>query len=179
METTNLGPLIEKSSAGDASAFEALYKILVPKVFGYIEYRLRIRDVARECTQDVFIALYEALPRFQYQSDEQFYSYLFTITKRVLLKQYYNKHTVASAQRVAEEGDHFPDRPNQYETIDSVTRALATLDAVSREIIVLHHWSRYTFPEIAALIGMTESAVRVRHHRAQKQIATLLTTTPV
>jgi len=174
MEQSTLAPLIKSSSAGDAAAFERLYQTLVPKVFPYIEYRLYDRDTARECTQDVFIALYQALPQFRYQSDAQFYKYLFTITKRVLLKQYYNKHAVAAGQRVEIEGDALPAAGQEREMADGVARALATLDEVSRDIIVLHHWSRYTFSEIATLIDMNESAVRVRHHRAQKQLATVL-----
>ena len=60
------------------------------------------------------------------------------------------------------------------ELTHSVHRALEQLDECSREIVVLHHWSRYTFAEIAAIINMNESAVRVRHHRARATLASVL-----
>jgi RNA polymerase sigma factor (sigma-70 family) len=60
------------------------------------------------------------------------------------------------------------------ETTLALTEALKQLDECSREIVVLHHWSRYTFGEIATIVDMTEEAVRVRHHRAKAVLKDLL-----
>ncbi len=179
MESEDLRPLVEKSSAGDAEAFRALYNHLVDRIHAYVRYRTNTPDTALDCTQDVFIALYAALPRFSFKTKEQFYAYVFTITKRTLAKHYANKHTKAALVASDVDTDAVAAEVTDVDTMDAINRALATLDEKTKDIIVLHHWARYTFGEIAALIGMTESAVRVRHHRGQKELAALLTPTTV
>jgi len=179
MESDDLRPLVEKSSAGSAEAFRALYEHLSHRVHAYVRYRTGTEDAALDCTQDVFIALYAALPKFTFQTREQFYAYVFTITKRTLAKHYADKHTKAALGASDVDTDSIAAEGTDQETSDSVIRALSILDEKTREIIVLHHWSRYTFPEIAKLIGMTESAVRVRHHRGQRQLATIITTATI
>lgn len=177
MESEDLRPLIEQSSAKNAEAFKVLYEHLVGRVHAYVRYRTSTTEAALDCTQDIFIALYAALPSFTYKTREQFYAYVFTITKRTLAKHYADKHTRAAKNTVDTNVDELPSRDADMSAMrDEVARALTVLDAKSREIVILHHWSQYTFPEIAVMIGMTESAVRVRHHRAQKQLATILTT---
>lgn len=175
MESEDIRPLIESSSSGDKDAFKALYEHLSDRVHAYVRYRTSTADAALDCTQDVFVALYSALPSFTYKTREQFYAYVFTITKRTLAKHYADKHVKNAHVTNDVDADSLPATTPDRELADGVNRALSTLDGKSREIVVLHHWSRYTFKEIGSLLGMSESAVRVRHHRAQKQLATILT----
>ena len=179
MESDDLRPLVEQSSAGSAEAFKALYEHLGDRVHAYVRYRTSTPDAALDCTQDVFVALYAALPKFTFQTREQFYAYVFTITKRTLAKHYADKHTKATVFSSDVDADEVAAAGENTELQDMVARALATLDEKTREIIILHHWSRYTFGEIATLLRMSESAVRVRHHRGQKQLATMVTTVTV
>ncbi len=169
--------LVQKSAAGNSAVFEALYEHLVDKVFAYIRYRTHTEDVAIDLTQDVFVDIFKALPTFTYSSKEQFYGFVFTITKRKLATHYANKHTQRAAITSSfNEEEHHGELLDQSVASSDIDKALHTLDDTTREIVVLHHWSRYTFPEIASLIEMTESAVRVRHHRALKTLSALLNT---
>ncbi len=174
METEAISELVRRSAAGDAAAFKALYEHLADRVFAYVHYRTSCRENATDLTQEVFIDLYKALPSFRYSSVEQFYGFVFTITKRKLAKHYTDKHTVAGKQTSELDEANYTDETGDPATSLAVRTALAALDEIAREIIVLHHWSRYTFPEIATLIDMTESAVRVRHHRALKTLSASL-----
>lgn len=166
--------LVEASSRGDAKAFEQLYEKLVNKVFGFLANRTD-RTSATDLTQDSFVELYKALPSFTYHNDVAFHSFVFVIVKRVLAKHYDNKHTKADKNK--DELDESLIEATAMETMDTrdLHEALERLDETTRDIVVLHHWSRYTFPEIASLINMTESAVRTRHHRALSQLSAQLT----
>lgn len=166
--------LVTKSVAQNAEAFKELYEHLIDKVFAYVRYRTNSEDTAIDLTQDVFIDLYKALPTFTYMSKEQFYGFVFTITKRKLAKHYADKHTQAAKSTDEFDEEHHVVPAHDISVSTDVASALATLDDISREIVVLHHWSRYTFPEIASLIDMTETAVRVRHHRALKTLSVSL-----
>jgi RNA polymerase sigma-70 factor (ECF subfamily) len=170
----DISELIRKSASGNSDCFRQLYEHLVDKVFAYVRYRTNSEDNAIDLTQEVFVDIYKALPGFTYSSTEQFYGFVFTITKRKLAKYYADKHTQAAKTTSEFNEDNYSESSLELEVSRDVARALDTLDDTTREIVVLHHWSRYTFPEIATLIHMTESAVRVRHHRALKLLSASL-----
>ncbi|MEY3783704.1 MAG: hypothetical protein RLZZ230_26 [Candidatus Parcubacteria bacterium] len=181
MEKSNhdISLLVEKSALGDMESCKKLYDCVCNQVFVYVRSRTATTEIATDVTQDVFIDFFSTLSKFSYQSSGQFYSYLFTITRR----------KIASHYREAEKRDHDTNLSFDETSMSAVLSnndkalgdqidihaALSTLDEVSREIIVLHHWSRYTFPEIALLLEMNESAVRVRHHRTLKELAATFT----
>lgn len=166
--------VVEKAAAGEAESFKQIYEHLVDKIFNYLKYRTNLEDSALDLTQEVFVDLYKALPSFKYSSPEEFYGFVFKITKRKLAKHYADKHTKAAVTTSSFDEEIYSAPESDFEVKDEVSVALKELDDVTREIIVLHHWSRYTFPEIATLIDMTESAVRVRHHRALKTLSAVL-----
>lgn len=168
----NISAPVQAATGGDARAFETLYTTLVDRVFAYVVARTNSREDAYEVTQDSFVELYRALPKFTYTTDAGFYAYLFTIVKRQLARYY---HAKQKEPRSAVDPDAIG-ITREHERDDAVAYALTTLDERTREIVELHHWSRFTFGEIAEMLGMTESAVRVRHHRALGSLSHLLIT---
>lgn len=155
--------------------FQAVYDLLIDQVFSYLRNRTKNQEDATDLTQDVFIELYQALPQFKYRSDGEFYGFLYLICKRKLAK-YYGKQKGEDLP-----GDEFLENlPDQHQTpteeID-IDIALKKLEPETREILILHHWQRHTFKEIAEILGTTESAARVKHHRALSILNTLLTKT--
>lgn len=173
----DLENIIKECVARDRVAFEHLYEHLIDRVYAYVWFRTNTKAEATDITQDIFIDLYTSLANFQYQSIPQFYSFVFTIAKRKLAK-HYDTHTSEVTTHIDfPSEDMLPDEAEtDVEMTDEVRRAVGALPEVAQEIIVLHHWSRYTFAEIATLLEMRESAVRVRHHRALKELAQLLDT---
>ncbi|OGG87693.1 hypothetical protein A2592_00970 [Candidatus Kaiserbacteria bacterium RIFOXYD1_FULL_42_15] len=168
--------LINGSAKGDTFSCQKLYDHLVDKVYVYVRYRTSTNEQATDLTQDVFIDFFAALPSFFYQSRAQLYAYVFVITRRKLARHYADANMQMKKNSV-EFDEEFMSLPADQGLSDNkevgldVKQALGTLDEQTREIVVLHHWSRYTFGEIARLLKLTESAVRVRHHRALKTLA--------
>jgi RNA polymerase sigma-70 factor, ECF subfamily len=172
MESIDIQTHTARAAAGDADSFKMLYEHLVNRVFAYTFARVGNRSVATDVTQDIFIELHAGLKRFSYQTDAAFYAFVFTIARRKLVRQYgeQKKYAVDDFDEVVH-----TQASVSAETTMSVQSALEMLDDCSREIVVLHHWSRFTFAEIGELINMKESAVRVRHHRARAMLASILT----
>ncbi len=168
----NIEALVKAVAAGNETSFEQLYTHLADRVFSFVSARTSTRTEALDVTQDTFVELYKALSGFRYERDAAFYSFVFTIARRQLA-QHYDKRAKHQVTELVEEVT--PSETASAELTSEVQQALETLDDRSREIVVLHHFSRYTFAEIAALINMTESAVRVRHHRARLHLAEALT----
>ncbi|MEK7462729.1 MAG: sigma-70 family RNA polymerase sigma factor [Patescibacteria group bacterium] len=171
MESIDIKVTVNQCANRNADSFRVLYEHLIDKIFAFVVFRVNNREAAKDVTQDIFIELYQVIPKFRYHSDAAFYAYVFTIARRQIIKRYKDekKHqTTAFAE------DSVPGEFSNVEIKHSIHTALEALDECSREIMVLHHWSRFTFAEIGALINMTESAVRVRHHRARSTLLSLL-----
>jgi len=169
--------LINGSAKGEATSCKKLYELLVNKVYIYVRYRTSTNEQAIDLTQDVFIDFFSALSDFTYLSRSQLYAYVFVITRRKLARHYADSNLTSGTMEFDEASmsQLFDQSQLVKPEIDlDIKQALSTLDNQTSEIIVLHHWSRYTFGEIALLLDLTETAVRVRHHRALKTLANTL-----
>lgn len=169
--------LIEASAKGDAESFRRLYEHLIDQVYGYLRYRTATEEVATDLAQDVFVGLYQALPSFSYRSRAEFYAYVFQIVRRTLARHYGDKHTEGAKSRADIDGDLLPGMDTDREQSEDVRRALQALEPLTREIVILHHWSGYTFGEIGHMLHLTEAAARVRHHRAMETLRSYFTNT--
>jgi len=174
--------LIHESAKGDAESSKKLYEHLVEKVYTYVRYRTSRDEYSTDITQDVFIDFFAGLHTFVYQSTAQLYAFVFVITKRKLARHYADMNIRGTtAQTSFDESVHLDtthshDEGTMHTHNFDAQYALSLLDEETREIMILHHYSEYTFGEIALLIDMNESAVRVRHHRALKSLAEKLST---
>jgi len=172
----DISSLVEQSASGDSDSCKRLYEHLVEKVYSYVQYRTVTKEQATDLTQDVFIDFFSTLSAFTYQSRAQLYAYVFVITKRKLARHYAGTTDKGVVTEFDEETMSASNNPLalQTEVSGDVAQALKQLDEQTRDIVILHHWSRYTFGEIALQLELKESAVRVRHHRALKTLAELL-----
>ncbi len=166
-EEQGLAALIKRAQAGEQGAFRELYEKLIDRVYSYTRSRLFSSDDALDATQQAFIELWKALPRFCFQGVPQFYGFLFTILKRQITKV--REERKRAPQHLLHE-ELVPEDVPEREDEALMRTALATLSTLDKEIVVLHHWSRYTFGEIAEMLTLTESNVRVKHHRALKSL---------
>jgi len=160
---------------GDEKAFQVLYNHLSDPLFRYILARTKDRDDTFDVMQDVFVDLWKGLQRFSYQSEGQFYGFVFTITKRKLSKHYrlIKKHGDLSYM------DHIDDLYEimPIETKDDLRVTIEATEQLKnkyKEVIELRYWSDLSFADIAKLLGEKETTVKVRHHRAIKQLEEII-----
>ncbi len=57
------------------------------------------------------------------------------------------------------------------ESIDEIKNAIASLDSKYSDVLLLRYFSDYSTLEIASLFDISDELVRVRLHRAKKQLA--------
>src|SRR6202011_6407904 len=60
--------LVQRACAGDARAFERLYREHAGRVYGLCLRMTRDAQLAEDCVQDTFINAWRALPRFEVRS---------------------------------------------------------------------------------------------------------------
>ena len=63
-----------------------------------------------------------------------------------------------------------PVSAHQSEWFAAVRQALLALPDIYRDVILLHRWHDLGFAEIAEILGLTESTVKVRAYRGYLQL---------
>ncbi|HXX29818.1 MAG TPA: RNA polymerase sigma factor [Myxococcaceae bacterium] len=163
--------LMERFIGGDSTAFDALYARHAGQVHAYLR-RMVGPAAADDLTQTTFLSVVRSRGRFR--PGARFRSWLYAIASNAA-------RDLARRARFEQPtaGGELPDQPVEPGLPDpalerTVRAALARLPHAQREAIVLHRFEGLSFAEIADVLGLTESAVKVRAHRGYVQLRVLL-----
>jgi RNA polymerase sigma-70 factor, ECF subfamily len=147
----------------DRAAFGLLYQCHVDHVYAYLRSRTQGDEDAADLTQQVFLQAMAALPRYQH-NHTPFRAWLLRIARNLAIN--YHRHRPASVaidllpQALQPAwNDNTAARMEQSETLSTL---FASLDAPSRELLILRFASQLTVKEIAAVISASEAATRMR-----------------
>ncbi len=125
---------------------------------------------AEDITQDVFIKLYENLPKFN--DNEHIKKWCIKITinkcKNLFLSSWKKKIRIITEK---DENNVFEDNSSAF---DEVINALFSLSKDYRILIVLYYYEGYKVKEISKLLKVNESTIRTRLQRARNQLQILL-----
>ena len=133
-----------------------------------------------EMTQQVFVELYMALPRFQFKS--KLSTFIYRITVNVVCKEL--KHQ--SRMIVLPEDAPVPDRPSDEpnaeqfiirdERVQQLRRAIGLLHPEQRTALVLYTYDNFSYNDIADVMQCTTAKVESLIFRARKNLKKMLTT---
>jgi RNA polymerase sigma-70 factor, ECF subfamily len=157
--------LIVRAARGDQRAFEQLYRSHVDRVYGLCLRMTHNTATAEDCTQQVFIKAWDALPRFERRS--AFTTWLHRIAVNVVLVQRRSRHEhepVLAAVEEELEGATF-DTPMEVAEIEA---AIQTLPQGARDVLVLSGIYGHSHPEIAQMLGVAEGTCKAQLHRARR-----------
>lgn len=158
--------------AGDAEAFERLYRRHVGRIYGLCQ-RMVGSDAAEEVTQDVFVRAWEKLDLFGGKA--AFGTWLYRLAINVCLGQR------AKASRWRErfrsvDGlfDQLRGRRSQTENRMDLSRAIERLPNGAREVFVLHDVEGYKHREIGDMLGIAVGTSKSQLHEARMALRTYL-----
>ncbi len=156
--------LLRAARGGDVRAFEALYRMLAPGVYGLCLRLARNPAEAQDCTQDTFVRAWQRLADFRGESR------LGTWLHRIAVNE-----VLGRRRHQAVEHRHLSsvDPSKRYSLDDSATfqdleQAIARLPDRAREVFVLRAVYGYTHEEIGGMLQVTVSTSKTQHHRARK-----------
>jgi RNA polymerase sigma-70 factor (ECF subfamily) len=149
---------------GDAAAFDALYARHKGALFRYVLRGVRIRAVAEELYQEIWIRVIEA--RRRYSPTARFTTWMYTIAHNRLIDHWRRKElTVVDPEHDEPQAGLDADPARQAEAreaLDRFAKALAELPHAQREAFLLHEEGGLTAFEIAAVTGSEPEAVKSR-----------------
>ena len=159
---------VARAAAGDARAFEALYRTHLPRVHSLVRRMTAGRD-ADELTQDVFVRVWQKLGSFR--GDASFTTWLHRLAVNVVIERF-RTDTVRRA-RMHDGEDIFEMLPGPAQTRDigmDFEAALEKLPDGAREIFVLHDVEGYKHHEIATLLEISAGTSKAQLHRARMML---------
>jgi RNA polymerase sigma-70 factor (ECF subfamily) len=173
--TGGLADLVNDARKGDRSAFEALVKATYADSYTLAFRLVGDEEDARDVVQEAYLRAYKGLKRFR--GDAQFTTWLYRITANCaatyLGKRARNRHdelpadaaVVDTARRSDPE-----DNAHQRDLREQLNAALAELPPRLRAVVVLRDVYDLPHEAIAAELGISESAAKVRLHRARRKL---------
>jgi len=170
MAADDLSRLIRRSQEGDKDAFGEIYNLFLKRIFRFVYFSVRDRELAADLTQTTFLKAWQSIKKFSLQRGS-FQAFLFTIARNLVIDHGRKKKEV-SLETIAD----FPSFENPEEDMERlsekrrVLQALSKLDRQDREIVVFRYFEELSFSEIARVTGKREGAVRVKVHRVLKKL---------
>lgn len=162
-----------RARAGDRQAFASLVRRHQDRVFAFLVHLLGTRDEAVELTQDSFLKAWNALPTWQ--PEARWSTWLFQIARNTAFDLLRRRQRVEFVPLDTDSVDEVPDTatPPPETLLDSrqrlglLERALATLPAEQREILLLRELEDLSYAELGALLRINEGTVKSRLARAR------------
>lgn len=163
-------------AAGELRAFDRLYAALAPRLSAFFRRSFHDDATAQELLQATFLRLHAA--RADYRAGAPLRPWLFTIAARLRLDELRRRRRLPPAANEEEvaSAEAEPAAPSPEERLDArseaarVRTALARLPESQRVVIHLHRWEGLSFAEIAAALGTTEGAVKLRAFRGYEAL---------
>lgn len=184
--------LVRACQRGEPGALDQLIRATYGDVYALCRRMLADPDAAADATQEVYVRVVRSVLGFRGES--AFGTWLHRVTVNVCLTALRRRSrdrasgTTAGSQPFAVPGDEGGDRgsgePGPDERAigaDLLARSEAALRALpepARTVVVLRDLEGLSTREVATLLGVSESVVKVRLHRAHAQLRAALADAP-
>jgi RNA polymerase sigma-70 factor (ECF subfamily) len=159
--------LVRRAQAGDARAFESLYRRTVDRVYALCLRMSGDGEEAVELVQDVFVRAWERLGSFR--GDSLFTTWLHRLTVNLILQHRRSKGRRRAREVTTPDLEHFgraATRSMPGTRVD-LERAIAALPGKARRVLVLRDVEGYKYAEIARMTGVSLGTVKAQIHRAR------------
>jgi RNA polymerase sigma-70 factor, ECF subfamily len=160
---------------GDPAAFRSLFARFAPIVEKIVRRRIRRDEDVDDLVQQTFLQLHRA--RRDFRDGHRVRPWLVTIALNVRRghgRWFLRRREVFLGPDDTPHEAHLPQTLQQLSNRQELGRALAVLSERDRELIELHWLDGMPFPEVAEVMGMSRSAVKVAAHRSYKKMRAAL-----
>lgn len=170
--------IIQEILCGKSEQFEHILNRYSGQIFNLIAHIVPCKEDAEELTQDVFIKVFRQLSSFKKESS--FSTWIYRIATNT---------AISAARKIKHDTLHLDDTAYQYipdeiidETLDNdseeqlqrLSDAIEMLRADERALITLYYINEKPIAEVASVLGLTASNVKIKLHRIRKKLYLIL-----
>jgi RNA polymerase sigma-70 factor (ECF subfamily) len=163
--------VLRKAQRGDERAFSIIVRSYQVPVYNYVLRMVGDRALAEDLTQEVFLRVFQGLPRFSLRS--KFTTWLFQVTKNRVLDEL---RASERRPRAVVDLDEIPplevlDAPfERLEAIDAVWRAVEQLSVDLKMALLLRDVVGLSYSEISDSLEVTLATVKWRIWKAREDV---------
>ena len=163
--------VLRKAQRGDERAFSIIVRAYQVPVYNYVLRLVGDRALAEDLTQEVFLRVYQGLPRFSLRS--KFTTWLFQVTKNRVLDEL--RAVERRPRALVAIDDIAPlevlDAPiERLEEIDTLWRAVENLSTDLKMALLLRDVVGLSYTEIADSLEVTLATVKWRIYKAREEV---------
>jgi RNA polymerase sigma-70 factor (ECF subfamily) len=170
LQQPDLG-VLRKAQRGDERAFTLIVRTYETPVYNYVLRLVGDRALAEDLTQEVFLRVYQGLPKFSLRS--KFTTWLFQVTKNRVLDEL---RAVERRPRLVVALEDIPplevvDAPmERVEAVDAVWRSVRELNVDLKMALLLRDIVGLSYTEIADSLEITLATVKWRIYKAREEV---------
>ena len=161
--------------AGDTEQFGILFERHHEALFAFFFRMTGERTASEDLVQEVFLRMLRY--RATFRDDSQFRAWMYQAARNVRFDDVKDRKPIAPLPLTEIREQNSPSWPGRENQIERravlLERALLALPEQKREVLVLARYKGMKHEEIAALLGIEPGAVKVRVHRAMKELREL------
>jgi len=163
--------VLRKAQRGDERAFTLIVRAYETPVYNYVLRLCGDRTLAEDLTQEVFLRVFQGLPKFSLRS--KFTTWLFQVTKNRVLDEL---RASERRPRLTVALDDIPplevvDAPlERVEAMDAVWRSVGNLTADLKMALLLRDVVGLSYTEIADSLEITLATVKWRIYKAREEV---------
>jgi RNA polymerase sigma-70 factor (ECF subfamily) len=154
----------QKFCRGDTNALERIYSRHKDSLFSYCLYASGDRQLSEDVVQEAFLRLMEQRGRLKIRTTLK--NWLFICTRNLLI----NCMKKDNRQVLSLSGAADVSSAMSIETKLFIENVLDKLAVDQRELILLREQQRFTIREIADMLCVSESSIKVRLYRVRKKM---------
>lgn len=169
--------IIENIRDGDRNRYQDLVDEYASMVFSIVTRFADREEEKKELAQQIFVKAYERLESFKYNS--KFSSWLYTLARNHCLD--YAKNVRRDNKEFSEMDDRVLEQEmsNQNGSLDDIEnrewkelleQALGTIKPLYAEAFLMKYRENMSYKAMAKRLDASESALKVRVHRARKKL---------
>jgi len=170
----NLANLAAKAKLGNKTAFAEIYDLLFQRIYRFIYYRVSHKEIAEDLAEEVFIKALEKISGLH--NSKQFEGWMFQIARNSVIDYYRQKQLTVDIQDVEntlEYDTNIVDLLNLQYQQAILLKLLKELGAQQQAVIKMKFLEDLDNSEIAEILNISESNLRVIQHRALTKLIEL------
>lgn len=183
-DITKVTELVTRAKRGDSSAFDRLVDLHAPAVYNLAFRVTRSREEAEDCVQETFVRAYTGLRNFR--GEAAFSTWLYRVALNVAREnaKKRSRRPLPASDLISQDSDDPPDldRVGRREGLQDrspeeavvvaqkrtvILRAVHSLPAHHREVILLYDLQGLSYGEIAGILRVRVGTVKSRLNRAR------------
>ncbi len=156
--------LIDRYREGDASCFEVLLERYQSKVYGYIYSVVKEKETADDIFQETFYKVIVTINSDQYKDENKFVHWVMRISHNLIVDYFRrnnkmpivpNKPDNDVIDNVKTPDDNAEHAIIRRQTNANIRKLVRLLPAEQRRVVILRHYGRCDFKDIAARTGVS------------------------